>query len=84
MATFRITAELGRETPLGGYGLRADPHSHDLSRSKDSTTTGDVGQDPGSGGVNSETQVPYLHDHGALFGAASIPKVRPVKLCQKL
>lgn len=65
---------------LGGLSYFGEPHSHRIARSQDIDTIPDVG----NSGEVVVRQVPYLHDHGALFGAATLPKSRPVLLCQKV
>jgi len=72
--------ELGDNNPYGGYGLAAEPHSHFLGKSSDVPILTNL--DPGE--PDFETPVPLKHQHGWLFGSATLPKVRPVLLCQKI
>jgi hypothetical protein len=71
--------ELGDDDSYGGYGYLGEPHSHFLG-------VGDApilsNLDPGD--PDYETPVPLKHRHGYMFGAATLPKVRPVLLCQKI
>jgi hypothetical protein len=66
--------------PLGGLSYFGEPHTHRLSRSRDIEIIDDVG----NSGTVVTRRVPYLHDHGALFGAVTLPKARPILLCQKV
>lgn len=70
---------LENDDAYGGYGLWADPHSHYLGQSDASILSNLEVGDP-----DWETFVPIKHRHGWLFGAATIPRVRPVLLCQKI
>ncbi len=64
------------EKGVGGYGLLRDAHSHQFKEG-DMTIIPDVGNPVDTRKLHVE------HSHGWMFGAASIPKVRPVLLCQK-
>lgn len=80
VAHCQVLPELGAGTPgKGGLSYFGEPHSHDMPEG-DATDTKDFGQ---SGNIN-DLQVPTKHYHGYLFGAVTIPKVRPVLLCQKV
>jgi hypothetical protein len=71
--------ELGDEKSYGGYGYLGEPHSHFMGPA-DIPVLGNLEtSDP-----DWETPMPIRHRHGYLFGAATIPKVRPVLLCQKI
>lgn len=73
--------EVGSNYPgSGGYSYFGEPHAHRTSRTN-AMITQEIGQE---GDGTAEIKVPFRHTHGALFGAATLPKVRPVLLCQKL
>jgi hypothetical protein len=71
-----------RDRPLytvkgfGGYGPVKDAHSHQFAR-------GDMEVIPDVGNQVDTRKLHVEHSHGWMFGAVSIPKVRPVLLCQK-
>lgn len=73
--------ELGDDDDYGGYGYWGEPHSHYLAQS---TSTGLLLDNLGPGDPTYPIKVPTKHRHGFLFGAATLPKVRPVLLCQKI
>ena len=75
------TSPLYDKSGFGGFGYTADPHSHLVDTRIDGVTTGNVAKEVGDWIHGS---VPVDHTHDYLFGAVSIPKVRPVLLCQKL
>jgi hypothetical protein len=75
--------ELGLETPFGGYGYLGEPHTHVSEESQDIITYGDVGHGSTTDPLTGPLKIPTEHTHGGLFGAVSIPKIRPVILCQK-
>lgn len=80
VAHAQVLPELGAGTPgKGGLSYFGEPHSHDMPEG-DSTDTKDFGQ---SGNL-AHLRIPTKHYHGYLFGAVTIPKVRPVLLCQKV
>lgn len=71
--------ELGDDESYGGYGYLGEPHSHFMGVS-DSATNANYSPD----NPDYPTPLPYKHRHGWMFGAATIPKVRPILLCQKI
>jgi hypothetical protein len=80
VAHAQIHPELGDDKVYGGYGYLGEPHSHFLGESPDSTLLNNLG----TGEPFYPTATPAKHRHGYLFGAATLPKVRPVLLCQKI
>jgi len=80
LAHSQVLPEFGAGTPgKGGISYFGEPHSHDMPEG-DAVDTGDIGQS----GEITKLQIPTKHYHGYLFGAVTIPKVRPVLLCQKV
>jgi len=71
--------ELGDDESYGGYGYLGEPHSHYLGTSDVNILT-----NLGPGDPVYPIKVPTRHRHGYLFGSATLPKVRPVLLCQKI
>jgi hypothetical protein len=65
---------------IGGYSYFGEAHSHQLASIMD-IQVGDVGQ---AGEGSQESQMPTQHSHGWMFGAVSLPKIRPVLLCQRI
>lgn len=75
--------ELDIQTPFGGYGYLGEPHTHVTDESEDIDAYSDVGHGSTTQPVTASIKIPTEHTHGGLFGAISIPKIRPVILCQK-
>jgi len=71
--------ELGDSDSYGGYGYLGEPHSHYLGTSNVAVLSNLGQEDPVY-----PIKVPAQHKHGFLFGSATLPKVRPVLLCQKI
>jgi len=70
--------------PLGGYGYFGEPHTHVMKQSHDISTYGDVGHSSQGAFITTPLKIPYTHTHRSLFGAVTIPRIRPVLLCQKI
>lgn len=68
------------ESGVGGYSYVGESHSHRLATT-DAPATRDVGQ---SGQGAQEIQLPTEHTHGWMFGAVTLPRIRPVLLCQRI
>jgi hypothetical protein len=66
---------------LGGYGYLGEAHNHEVKASTDVIESENVAADTGN---TDHIGIPLEHTHKFLFGAVTIPKVRPVLLCQKL
>lgn len=75
--------ELDIQTPFGGYGYLGEPHTHLTDESDDLEMYREVGHAVSTRPFTSQIKIPASHTHGGLFGATSIPKIRPVILCQK-
>lgn len=65
---------------LGGFGYTGAPHSHHMQESADATMLDNIT----SNSADTAGFVPSHHEHEYVFGAVTLPKVRPVLLCQKL
>ena len=76
--------EINIQKPLGGYGYFGEPHTHVMRQSQDIGTYGDVGHSTEGPFITTPVKVPYTHTHRSLFGAVTIPRIRPVLLCQKI
>jgi hypothetical protein len=75
--------EMDIQTPFGGYGYLGEPHTHVTDESGDISVYADVGHGSTTQPITGPLKIPTEHTHGGLFGAATIPKIRPVILCQK-
>jgi len=62
---------------FGGYGWVGDAHSHQFKK-------GDMEVIPDVYNPATIYKIFQHHSHGWMFGAVTIPRVRPVLLCQKM
>lgn len=90
LAHVQDATELENWKDAGGYAYAGTPHEHEVKKSEDIGVVKDVGwseTDHDGNEVRAIQPYPgmlYQHEHLMVLAGASIPKIRPVLLCQKL